>query len=120
MEIARTSGGGSGRDTTAVTSAATVELDLAVFARRYVRLTWDQGVFFTMGVPGQTLSVSGAVTPSLTPASPVGERVTADAVSGLAQAEVYVDPNRPIALMRAISTSTTYTEVVLTSVKVDL
>lgn len=121
MEIVRASVSGGGRDATPITSGADVPLDLSAFAGRYVRVTWDQAVYFAM-VPATgafVLSASGAVTFAAKPASGnvVPERVAKDAVTALAVTEFYVHPEFPRMLVKAQSTSATYTEIKVTSDK---
>lgn len=111
------------RDATDVTSAAVVEVDLSTFIGCYVTLSWDQSVYFSFAPATGTFTLdssASAIAAALTPASGalVPERVFSDSTSGIARAsDVFVSSKFPRLLVRAVSTSTTYTEVKVTSVR---
>lgn len=125
MELVRSVQAGGGRDTQAIASGADTLVDLSAFAGRYVKLTWDQSVFFAM-IPSSgtfALSTSGAVAMSAFTTGEaasgtntiVGERVFKDATNAVASIEVFVSARFPRLIVRAQGTSATYTEVKVTS-----
>lgn len=126
MELFRTVQPGGMRDATDVTSAAVVAVNLTAFIGRYVTLTWDQSVFFSMApaATGFTLdSTANAVAAATAPTSGalVPERVFLDPATAVARSkDVYVEPANPYLLVRAQGTTATYTEVKVTSPKLVL
>lgn len=116
MEIPVVLGPGGGRDVTSITSSADVVLDLSVHAGKYVELIWDQAVFcsFIPAAGTFALSTSGAVAQADNPTSGtiIGKRVAANT-----SFQRYVHPQYPRLIVRAQSTSATYTEIKQASIK---
>lgn len=123
MELPRIVEPGGMREADDVTSAAVSELDLTTFIGRYVTLTWDQAMYFSLAPATGTFTLdsgTGDISASVAPTSGaiVPERVARDATTGLAQArDVFVSNLYPRLLMRAQSASATYTEVKVTSAR---